>query len=548
MLNTIDKYSDIIALTLLKAEEQEREDEAQAFRAVVTDNEFKFFLDLRSMFKAQEKEVLSKLNALKDMADMFMFDYAVWERNLKQIGNKHMTNVSTENGRRVFDDLKRMSKRVKDLLMQTSYDMTYPETLEYLDEQSIKLAGTVTTTTEEQIRAQLTNGFVEGLTVDEIAANISRVFTVASGSRAKMIARTEMSRAANYGAVSAYKQSGVVEAKEWLTAQDEKVCPYCNAMDKKVESLSTAFLLKDQTFEGDDGTMMTNNYLDVQAPPLHISCRCSVLPVVKEFVVVESPKYIPEQTLQGAENWALNNVAKQVNFKGLDLDVANKINKTLHELIIINKYQKLDRITTHGGFRSYASASGNDIYINRAMYKKGNLDGLPWWSNSHDNLRADIKKIEKRMQLRLDSLPDDLILTDRRLIRYKDTIAEKKKALKTIPSVPYSVNMKKGTIHNVISHEYGHTSDNRFLRRKLRGLSSYEGMEVVKAHEAYKLKTIGSKKNLKHMGQHISEYGSTTPDEAIAEAWNAYHSSKKKNLSKTSINYIEKLIKSDLKK
>lgn len=288
MQTTIDKYSNIIALTLLKAEEQERENEAMAFRAVVTDNEFKFFLDLRSMFKAQEKEVLAKLEFLKDMTDMFMFDYVIWESNLRRMSYKHMTKVSTENGTRVFNDLKKMSKRAKDLLLQTTYDSKYPETLEYLEEQSIKLAGTVTTTTEEQIRAQLTNGFVEGLTVDEIATNISRVFSVASSTRAKMIARSEMSRAANYGAISAYRQSNMVEAKEWLTAKDELVCEFCSAMDKQVEDLSTAFLLNAQAFEGDDGTMMTNNYLDVQAAPLHVSCRCTILPVVKEFITTKT--------------------------------------------------------------------------------------------------------------------------------------------------------------------------------------------------------------------------------------------------------------------
>jgi SPP1 gp7 family putative phage head morphogenesis protein len=48
--------------------------------------------------------------------------------------------------------------------------------------------------------------------------------------RIEKIVRTEITRASNKSQDEAYKQSGVVQSKEWYTALDERVSQECAAL------------------------------------------------------------------------------------------------------------------------------------------------------------------------------------------------------------------------------------------------------------------------------------------------------------------------------
>jgi len=72
------------------------------------------------------------------------------------------------------------------------------------------------------------------------------------------MARTETMYACNEGAKVRYAQHGI-EKVEWLTAWDDRVCPDCAALNGKVFTIA-------------------------QAPPcpLHVQCRCTLMPVIEE--------------------------------------------------------------------------------------------------------------------------------------------------------------------------------------------------------------------------------------------------------------------------
>jgi len=79
--------------------------------------------------------------------------------------------------------------------------------------------------------------------------------------RLNTIARTEVMRAANTGRLNAYKKSGVVKGKEWLTAFDDRTCPECASCDGMRAPLEKPFPC------------------GVMAPPLHPNCRCTITPI-----------------------------------------------------------------------------------------------------------------------------------------------------------------------------------------------------------------------------------------------------------------------------
>lgn len=119
--------------------------------------------------------------------------------------------------------------------------------------------------TDRQILIDIvTNGLENGNSVPEIRNEIQAKFSTYSKTQAQRITRTEVIRASNQGALDAYKASGVVEAKQWLTfgAVDE-----CAQYDGQIESLDTKFYKGGNEFQ--DGN-----------PPLHPNCRCVVVPIV----------------------------------------------------------------------------------------------------------------------------------------------------------------------------------------------------------------------------------------------------------------------------
>lgn len=82
--------------------------------------------------------------------------------------------------------------------------------------------------------------------------------------RAKMMARTEMIRAFHLAAIQEYRNWAVEEVyvkAEWMTAQDEKVCSQCLALQGKIFTL-------------DEIEPMI---------PLHPNCRCIALPYIEDI-------------------------------------------------------------------------------------------------------------------------------------------------------------------------------------------------------------------------------------------------------------------------
>jgi HK97 family phage portal protein len=121
-------------------------------------------------------------------------------------------------------------------------------------------------TDRDQLTKILTDALESGQSVAEIERAIREEFGHYRREQSLKIARTETLRASNEGALDAFKQSGVVEAKQWLTAEDDRVDEECAELDGQIVSLGKDF------FE--------TNYGSGEQPPLHPNCRCVLLPVL----------------------------------------------------------------------------------------------------------------------------------------------------------------------------------------------------------------------------------------------------------------------------
>jgi len=117
-----------------------------------------------------------------------------------------------------------------------------------------------------------------GTNFGELTDAVDGVYSFADERRAGLIAKTESYRAANWANKEAWAQSGVVKTVKWYTAEDGQVCEFCHEQDGKEISIDDNFYDSGDTIKGSDGSLMTANYGDIGAPPLHPDCRCYVRP------------------------------------------------------------------------------------------------------------------------------------------------------------------------------------------------------------------------------------------------------------------------------
>ena len=128
----------------------------------------------------------------------------------------------------------------------------------------------------EETANQLRKVVVRGSSPQEVASLIRQSGTF-KPSRARMIARTEGSHIMNRGQEIAWEESGVVEKKEWYSAMDERVCPWCESIDGEVADLGANFRNDGDTITAGGQTL--DIYGDIPTPPIHPNCRCTLLPV-----------------------------------------------------------------------------------------------------------------------------------------------------------------------------------------------------------------------------------------------------------------------------
>jgi SPP1 gp7 family putative phage head morphogenesis protein len=139
------------------------------------------------------------------------------------------------------------------------WELANSDAVDWARQYGSQLVGGITETTLARLQKEIAS-FVESgdLTINQLQQRIAPIF---GNRRAELIASTEVTRAFAQGNLSAWRESGFTEGKEWNTSQDELVCPICGPLDGEVVAL-------DATFPG-----------GFDGPPAHPRCRCSIAPV-----------------------------------------------------------------------------------------------------------------------------------------------------------------------------------------------------------------------------------------------------------------------------
>lgn len=125
-------------------------------------------------------------------------------------------------------------------------------------------------TTAKALRQALAEWIQNSLTYDELLKEIGEAF---GPERAARIAETEITRAYAEGNRKAWKDGGVITEMVWRTANDERVCPECGALDGQIVAVEGGEFVH----PGGEGRekLWGRTY---NQPPAHPRCRCWIVP------------------------------------------------------------------------------------------------------------------------------------------------------------------------------------------------------------------------------------------------------------------------------
>lgn len=159
-------------------------------------------------------------------------------------------------------------------------DQTYTPNLEdYVNDYGMKYITTINKTTLDGLNSIKQDGITKDKSKSEILQDMNGFFVNTIYVRAATITDTELQRMYNWATNQSYIDSGVVSAKQWWTAEDERVCDYCAPLHGKIVEIEDNFFDRGAKYEGRTNLSMNLDYSDTPAPPLHTNCRCTIVPI-----------------------------------------------------------------------------------------------------------------------------------------------------------------------------------------------------------------------------------------------------------------------------
>lgn len=135
--------------------------------------------------------------------------------------------------------------------------------------------------TFNKVTRSIAEGLKEGESLSKLTKRVQAVYGDITKYRAELIARTESRYNATKAIIDGYTQIPSVTGKQWYT--NPGACEFCRSMDGKVIDLKTNFFGQGDTVTGVDGGEFEADYTDVDGPPLHPQCRCTLIPFKGEI-------------------------------------------------------------------------------------------------------------------------------------------------------------------------------------------------------------------------------------------------------------------------
>ncbi|OQB25741.1 MAG: Phage portal protein [Chloroflexi bacterium ADurb.Bin180] len=168
-----------------------------------------------ALFERQRDSILDKMKARKQLEESELdkwFSVSYWVGESKKAIQAVLKRVVEDGGKDALELLG----------LDLSFDVTDPRVTAFITGRAQRFASLVTDTTWQLLKDTLNEGMKEGESIPELADRVRELMGDRIESSAETIARTEVIGASNGGTMEAWKQSGVVKGKTWLSALDDR--------------------------------------------------------------------------------------------------------------------------------------------------------------------------------------------------------------------------------------------------------------------------------------------------------------------------------------
>jgi HK97 family phage portal protein len=216
------------------------------------------------LFRRQKDSILAGLKrSARSVEDPF--SKAEWRRKFREAIRPVLKEIVQEAG----------DEALSDLGLALKFKLVNPSVRRFLERRAQRFAEQVNETTWTMLKTGLSDLIEKGGGLMDQMKLVDEIMAERIRSSAEVIARTETIGALNGGTNEAWKQSEVVEGKEWIATLDDRVRDAHQEAHGQVVGLDESFDVGGEQLEfpGADGGSAENV----------INCRCTTAAVVKEL-------------------------------------------------------------------------------------------------------------------------------------------------------------------------------------------------------------------------------------------------------------------------
>ncbi len=161
-----------------------------------------------------------------------------------------------------------------------AFDVKHPLVQSWLDDRAKFWAKRVNEETGKLLMQELKEAVDAGESVSQMQERVEKVFRLNDLIRSERIARTEMVASTNKGAIEAYRQSGIVEKKVWISQIDDRTREDHIAAHMQTVPLDSPFIVGGEQMDGPGQGGSADQV---------VNCRCGVGPLVSRGARSQKP-------------------------------------------------------------------------------------------------------------------------------------------------------------------------------------------------------------------------------------------------------------------
>jgi len=253
---------------LTKAEKlKQLNNEQEAFRTKLVDTNDIYAKEYKKAIskfaKKQEEKVINNINASAK-------SYEEWLYNVKEQSEELASALLPI----TIDLIEAQIDEVANFITGELVTIT-DEVRKTVQSRVLEISGVYNTDTIKQLEKTITLGQKNGESLAKIKKRVETVYSDAKGYRAERIARTESLKTSNSSAELVYKQNGYSEV-QWFI--NPGACSFCQTYAGRTKNIGSNFNNIGDVITAEDGSTMRIDYDDINTPPLHPNCTCSIVP------------------------------------------------------------------------------------------------------------------------------------------------------------------------------------------------------------------------------------------------------------------------------